>query len=346
MAEPTILARLLDPLVATCQELGGAGLAIELGERAAELDDPDPDARVPLVRYYELLEFAHERCGEPLLGARMSLAMDPAALGILGFLAVTSPDLGTTFDRFIRYQNLLVEGERSTLERAGDEVVFRVENWGPPRLAHQVWNEAAIVDMIVNGRRLAGASFEVREVRLRHLAHAGAGALAELLDAPVRFGAEDNAMVVDAAALALPMPSADPAMFAFFDREASRRLSEQWAARPGVSEGRSTREQVRAVVEVALPEGVPSVEAIAARLELSPRTLQRRLHDEGSSLRKLVDALRHELALRHLAGGVSIAEVSFLLGFSEPSAFHRAFRRWTGSTPRAWRAARLRPEGA
>ena len=341
MAEPTILARLVEPLLAACRkQQGGAALALSLAEEfGLEPVAPgsrDPEQRLPLSRFYDLLERAAERSGDELLGVHYSLGLDPAAFEILGFLALTSPNLGTAMDRMFRYQALMVEGEDGSMDRANGRVTIRVENWGPPRPAHRLWNEAAMVDMIVNGRQMLQNDFAVHEVRLRHEAHGGAEQLAALLAAPVRFGAEDNAVVLPESVLALPIPGADPAMFAYFDREAARRVAEQ-APAPTPS---STRERVRERVRARLPEGVPAIEELAEQLHLSPRTLQRRLQDEGESLRGLVDDLRHELALQHLARGVSIAEISFLLGFSEPSAFHRAFRRWTKRTPAQWREER------
>src|SRR5690606_5280525 len=105
--------------------------------------------------------------------------------------------------------------------------------------------------------------------------------------------------------------------------------------------GQTVLDDARRVIEAALPEGVPELAELAERLGCSARTLQRRLAEHGTSLRKLIDEVRHQLALRHLAAELSIAEVSFLLGFSEPSAFHRAFRRWTDRTPAQWRTDRL-----
>jgi AraC-like DNA-binding protein len=189
--------------------------------------------------------------------------------------------------------------------------------------------------MVVNGRQLVGREFEVIEVRFRHSAPAAAERLQATLAAPIRFDAEDNAMVVPEAVFELPMPSADPAMFDFFEREAARRVAEQ----PPPST--TMLDDARRVIEAALPEGVPELAALAARIGCSARTLQRRLAEHGTSLRKLIDDVRHELALRHLAANLSLAEVSFLLGFSQPSAFHRAFRRWTTQTPAQWRAERL-----
>jgi AraC-like DNA-binding protein len=332
-----IATRLLAPLLDACAKLGGAGLGLELGHRfgldAARVGDPEH--RLPLPRFYTLLEHAAVATGEDLIGMHYSLALDPAAFDVLGFLALTSPNLGTAFERMFRYQALLVEGETGNIARADGRVTITMHNWGPARLAHRLWNEAAMVDMVVNGRRLVGTDFEVIEIRFRHSPPASVARLREALDAPLRFDAEDNALVVPEAVLALSMPSADPAMFEFFDREAARQVALRPAAAP------TMLDDVRRVIEAALPEGVPELAVLAERLGYSSRTLQRRLAEHGTSLRKLTDDVRHELALRHLAAELSLAEVSFLLGFSEPSAFHRAFRRWTDRTPAQWRADRL-----
>ncbi|MFV8752864.1 AraC family transcriptional regulator [Nannocystaceae bacterium ST9] len=334
-AEPTVLARLAGPLMTLCGELGGAALASELAERfglAPTLLD-DPDARIPLARFHDLLELALDRTGEPSLGQRYSDDLDPRTMGLLGFLAATAADFGVVVDRMIRHQRLISEGERMSIARAGERVIVEIHPWGPTRPAHRIWTEAAFVDLIANGRRLVGERFEVHEVRLRHARHPGAEALAERLACPLRFDAEDYAAELPASALALPIAGADPAMFEFFDREAARRSE-------ALDEAHDWLAAVRRAIEHALPEGVPTLEHLAERMRVSPRTLQRRLHDRGSSLRELVDELRSTLARRHLAAGLSIAEVSFLLGFSEPSAFHRAFRRWLGVTPVEWRARR------
>ncbi|MGA9526123.1 MAG: helix-turn-helix transcriptional regulator, partial [Myxococcaceae bacterium] len=96
--------------------------------------------------------------------------------------------------------------------------------------------------------------------------------------------------------------------------------------------------QVRQRVTSALSGGEPTLEAIASQLAITPRTLQRRLKEHGTTYQLLLEELRRELALRYLRDhGLEISEVAFLLGFSEPSAFHRAFRRWTGTTPLSFR---------
>ena len=337
VSEPRIATRLVAPLLDACAKHSGVGSALDLRKRFG-IDDAaleDPESRLALSRFYELLESAVERTGDDNLGLHYSLALDPTAFDVLGFLALTSPTFGVSLDRMVRYQALLYEGDAGTITRHGDRVTVSLESWGPPRLAHRLWVEAGMVDMVVNGRRLVGQDFDVHEVRVRHERHPGADALSAALGTPVVFAAEDNAVVLPADVLELRLPSADPAMFAFFDREAARRVAEHGPPPTDLLD------EVRRAVQSALPEGVPELASLADALHMSPRTLQRRLADEhDTSLRKLVDDLRHQLALRHLAAGLSIAEVSFLLGFSEPSAFHRAFRRWTDRTPTQWRIAR------
>lgn len=134
------------------------------------------------------------------------------------------------------------------------------------------------------------------------------------------------------AILALPTPRADPMLAAFFERY----LDAIVARLPADSfVGRSV-----AAIEPMLPDGVVQLEVVADCLRVSTRSLQRRLADAGTSFSDLVDRTRQTRALGLLDAGVAIGEIAWMLGYSEPSAFHRAFFRWTGSTPSGWRARR------
>jgi YesN/AraC family two-component response regulator len=118
--------------------------------------------------------------------------------------------------------------------------------------------------------------------------------------------------------------------------------------RPGFE---STSQRLRRLLEEELPDGTPTLRHLAHRLHMSPRTLHRRLGEEGTGFRRVLAQLRRELAARHLSEArLALGEIGFLLGFSEVSAFHRAFRRWTGWPPLAYRrahaaAAQLGPRG-
>src|SRR6185295_9090017 len=96
--------------------------------------------------------------------------------------------------------------------------------------------------------------------------------------------------------------------------------------------------QVKRVLHEVLRNDEGHVEIVAKRLGLTSRSLQRRLKDENTTFNTIREDVRQDLAKRYLDDGLAIAEISFLLGFSEPSAFFRAFKRWTGETPQVWRA--------
>jgi AraC-like DNA-binding protein len=143
----------------------------------------------------------------------------------------------------------------------------------------------------------------------------------------VSFDAPEHKVTFHRDALALPVVKADPKLGALIDQYAEELLQR-------LPRGHALSDRVRQIVAESLCDGDHGLEPIAERLRMSPRTLQRRLQEEDTSHQQLVDELRHELAVKYLAEpNLSIGEVAFLLGFSDPSAFHRAFRRWTGKTP-------------
>jgi AraC-like DNA-binding protein len=147
-----------------------------------------------------------------------------------------------------------------------------------------------------------------------------------------RFAAYVNAVEFDAAALSQPLLTADPALSRIIERHAEASLGSVGPA------SESTTEKVRRILVKALPESPCSITTVAPRLGLSERTLQRRLESEGSTFGEVLDGVRRDLGLRYLEDGkLTLAEIAYLLGYSEPSPFYRAFKRWTGSTPQSLR---------
>ncbi|MCY0989914.1 AraC family transcriptional regulator ligand-binding domain-containing protein [Nannocystis sp. ILAH1] len=294
----------------------------------------DPDARVPLLGVYALIEAVCERLGDAA-SLRFVAAFDAGDLDALGFLLQTCPDLGAALERFVAFQALYTDGERFEAVRLGDDsVALRYTPFGPPRRAHAWMAEVTFLDFLVNGPRWLGRALAVKAVRLRRGPTEDA-ALRRALG-PVEFGALCDELVLPRTELALRMPGADAAMHAFFERFARGQLSRLPA-------DASLRARVRLQIIRRLHRGAPTLLELADELGLAPRTLQRKLQAEGETLAGLVDAVRRERAAELLAGPQALSEVSYLLGFSAPSAFFRAFRRWTGETPEGYRA-RLRGE--
>lgn len=298
----------------------------------------DPDARIPLRCYYNLIEGGAELCGDAHFGLTYIDGVTPDAIGAIGFLAMTSATLGESVGRILRYYRVLNEGESLTLERVGERARVRFTPWGPERPAHAHASEMLAFDFLVMAGRMTGEPVPIHDFDFRHAQRGGDELYLRVFGRLPRFGARENLWSFPAAVLERPMARADAALSRFFEG-----YVEQLDARVAP---RSLGDSVRAAIADRLCDGELTLAAVARGLKLSSRTLQRRLADEGTSLSGLVEAVRRERAFAYLAANLPIGEVSYLLGFSEPRAFHRAFRRWTGETPQTWRAARTSPPAA
>jgi AraC-like DNA-binding protein len=293
-----------------------------------------PEARVPLATVRALWDEAAARSGDVHFGLHAGEAVPRGAFGVLEYTAGAGATLGDGLRLLARYTRLVDQAAEVTLEVQGARATLCHALPGDPLGAGPHASAFILAGLLSYARQATGTPLAPLEVRLPHPAPADAREHARVFGGPVRFGAPDVALVLPASALPLPLATADAGLLAILQAHA-----EELLARLAPPAGETTS-RVRALLLPRLAEGEPEVGAAARALGLSSRTLQRRLADEGATFREVHDALRRELALRHVGEGrLSLAEVAFLLGFQEPSAFHRAFRRWTGTTPGAWREA-------
>jgi AraC-like DNA-binding protein len=289
----------------------------------------DPDARLPMRAYYDVVEAAAELTGDAYFGLSYIETVTPAAIGAVGFLAMTSATLGESIARILRFYRVLADGERLTLEEDGARATVRFEPWGPARPAHAHVCEMYAFDFLVMSARMTGAPVPILDFDVRHTPRGDDATYRRIFGRSPRFGAAENRFAFPADVLGRKMPAADAALARFFERYVEK--LDLALPVPGFSGS------VRRAIADRLCDGELDVVALARALRQSPRTLQRRLAGEGSSVTALVESVRRERAFAYLAAKLPIAEVSYLLGFSEPRAFHRAFRRWTGETPQRWR---------
>jgi len=286
----------------------------------------DPEARVPHRLAIALWEAAIDRTGDDAFGLHVAEATDVGVFDVQSYAFASSPTLGAGLQRIASYQRLNHDAARVVVDREGDLVFVRHRLPAGLALPRAV-AEFVIGTLVVAARASTRGAVEIREVRFAHAEPTDVTEHRRVLAAPLRFAAGENAIVLPAAALDLPHERADPRLLGVLDRHAHDLLQR-------LPDATTTTERVRAVLATELPGGNPSAEHVAELLHMSVRTLSRRLADEGTSHKDVLDALRLDLAIRHLeAGELAIGEIAFLLGFSEASAFHRAFRRWTGKTP-------------
>ena len=341
MRETSVAATIVGDMLQYLEQRGG--ISAEEARRhtgIAHRPGADIDARVPGSQVERLWSFAAARTGDSLIGLHMAESYSPGALDILGYVILSCPTVGDVLERFSRYARLLNDGMRIDVVRDASVAwcrctyVERMDNYllrSPVQPMDTMW--AGLAREL---RRLTARPLLASEVWFRHKApDARQGAeYVRIFGAPVRFGMSEDRFIVPLGHLDEPLRSANRALLESFERHADSVMSK-------MEHAGSRSHQVAQVLAGRLRGTVPALREIARELAMSDRNLQRALHNDGTSYQKVLDHVRRDLAIDHLSNpATSAAQVGFLLGFSEPSAFHRAFRRWTGASPSAFRENR------
>lgn len=298
----------------------------------------DQEATLPITCYYDALELAAEHSGKPNFGIRFALhwtRMAPHGLTSMQFLLDASPTLRVACDRILRYQRFWNPGEWYDVAADRDTYTVRYRPWGPPRPAHvhQAEKSAALMAIVP---RMIDPDARPISVKLPHDPHGDEERVRRVFGVQPTYGAAWTEVTLPAAVMDTPMPQANPALFGFLDRY----MAEQMAQLPA---DESYAARVMSTVKRLLHEPGFGQDLIAREFGCAVRTLARRLASEGTRLRDIVETVRKARAEDLLDGTRSVGEVAFLLGYSEPAAFQHAFRRWHGTSPRAWLETRVPP---
>lgn len=296
----------------------------------------DPDARISFEKEQLLWSEAAARASDDAFGVHTAELVQPGMFDVLDYAIRTAPTLRSSLERLVRYNRLVHDVAVWSLVPRPD--VLRVEHTlsveGLSQHRHSA--EFTICSVVTIGAQIAGERVRPRAVGFRHAQPISVAANAELervFGVAPRFLQPVNFLELDLAFVSRDNPRSDPALSRVLERHADALL----AARPALTVG--VIDRVRRLLATALGEGEVTLGHVAQKLKMSERSLQRRLSDEGVTFDALLDEVRRDLALRYLADPkIAVAEVAYLLGYSEPSPFHRAFKRWTGKTPAEARA--------
>lgn len=292
-----------------------------------------PEVILPLKRFHAFCDAAAALSSDPFLGLTVAARAPLGTFRLVEYTCRSAPTMRDAVTRMVRYMRVLNEIVDVALKERGDEATLHHEVPGVPVAMGRHGNEFFLAWFTRTFRSLIGADFTATCARFAHAAPGDVAPIAAALGTDrISFGHEANALVFPRAYLDRPMASADPVLLGILEREAERALGEQPHENRFIGE-------VRRRVRERLAEGPPTLESLAAELRMSPRTLQRRLGDADTSLSDLVDDLRSELARSLVQEGRALSEIAYVLGYTEPRAFARAFRRWTGTTPRRLRSA-------
>jgi AraC-like DNA-binding protein len=291
----------------------------------------DPDARLPTRCYYNLIAAAADVLDDPWFGIHYLETAQPSDIGAVGFAAASSATLGQALARVARYLGYLTESQHLNIFVESGEARVEWNFTDPPHPALALASEMYGFDFIVLAARLVGSPISARTLYFRHAALQPVSSYETLFGCTPQFEAGRDGCTFDADVLERPMPQANEALAAFFDRWLESRVG------PG---GQDLNARVRREILRCLSDGVPGLPVLASRLATSSRTLQRQLAAENTTLRRLVEETRRTVGLEQVAANVPLAEVCWLLGFQDSRSFFRAFRRWTGMSPAAWRRER------
>jgi AraC-like DNA-binding protein len=294
-----------------------------------------PDSLVSGAVVQRAWQVAIEESEDSDLGLHLGEVVHPSYLGLLGFAMLSCETLGDAIERLMRYWKLLSNATTICLHRRQTLAVLEMSvvnipgnyTLQEPRQPLEV----SFSSMLAIARSLTGRDLPLTEVAFTYPAPARTREHERIFSKRPRYLAEANILSFKSEALHWPVLQANPELLAMFDQQIAERLT---------ADPESLVDKVRHEFSRRLGADVPDLPSVARNLNMSNRALQRDLRASGTSFREILDGFRKDLALHYLKNkSTSIAELSFFLGFSEPSVFHRSFRKWTGITPQAFRRA-------
>lgn len=304
----------VDPLVLAAR-LGLAPDALASGLTALEAD-----------RFFCA---AWDAVADPAIGLKAGSLLRPERFGVVGIAAMSSPTFGVAVQRKARYWQL-IWGDTYRVQLTGQEAAAVLMPVGPPRPYTQAKIDMELASLLAFGRRFTGRPIQPLRLTLCQRAPAWQQRYSDTFGCAVQFGGPENALVFSRADFDLPLVSHNAQVEALMASGVEAALTRLETPR--------LQQHVGLVIDRMLQGDEPTLQAVAQRMHRSARTLQRQLAQEQLRFTDLLDERRRVAAERYIGlGNATAEEVGFLLGFSTSSSFFRAFKRWTGHSPQAWR---------
>lgn len=293
------------------------------------LDDADKLARFSAEAYCQWLIKAAERLQDPLLGLHLGQTIQPAHLGALGYVLLACENLGATLMRIQRYHRLVhdINPVQHRIVDGNLELQWGIAHGKPGAL----FDESGITSIVQFGRDVCGQHLALAQVDFVNPPPDDLRPYLAYFGCPVRFAQPMTRLVIPVSSLAAPLRQPDPTLLKLMEQQVD-------AAMAQLPQAGDLAEMTRRVVAHLAPQGTPELEQVANELRLSPRVFYRRLAEQGLNFRTLREAALRQVAEMHLRDPrLTLAEVGALVGYSEQSAFSRAFKRWSGLPPLQWR---------
>jgi len=330
--EPKIAMQPVRSLINFCERRGLSRAELLKSASLAESQLNDSRLLINVQRYEDLYAYASDALNDNVLGFKYGQAFEPDRWGVLGYIALTSQNIAAAMESQYRFQSL--SGNMGAPIQVSHGMVTTLQ-WVPAYNCSHHLTEQIITGLISLSRVLTNNdNFVPSTVFFTHKCKATKQIYDDYFKCSVNFESQYNGIVVDNSALEASLTRPDTELNKVLCQHAQAMLAHQTFSSP--------MEVIKDYVIKTLPSHVPDIEEVSQYLNLSVRSTQRKLQEYGTSFSQVLDAIRKEMALTYLRQTHnSVLYVSERLGFSEQSAFQRAFKRWTGTTPRRYRLSIL-----
>jgi AraC-like DNA-binding protein len=314
-------------------ELGGDANALQQQFNLSDNKLGQPDGRVSIARYMRLGFTGIELTGRPDLGLEMGKLIKIPFFGLTGFLAMTAKDIEAACRVLAHYERL------SSTNCRGQSRFYLEDGKGVAQFySISPYNEynLFVVDAVLASQFkviewLCGKSKAVERIEVEFEAPSYAAAYEEYFQCPVLFGQDRNAVIIKPEALSWPLLQHDKNAFLNLQKICDEQLIK-------ATRERSLSEKVMDEISPLLEGQTPSIEQVSDSLGMPPWTLRRKLQEQSTSFQVLLNDTRKSLAESYIKDtDLAIGEIAYLLGFSSPTAFQRAFKRWTDESPGLYR---------
>ncbi|MGH7832357.1 MAG: AraC-like transcriptional regulator QhpR [Candidatus Binatia bacterium] len=281
--------------------------------------------------FARILEEAARATADECFGLHFGEHYNPKNIGPLAYVLLNSATIAAAIENAERYLHIHNEAANLSFSMEGEQAYLRFLLADLATESTRQHNEYSMAVAFNTLRIMAGSHWAPREVQFAHEAPAHTSEHLRVFGAPVLFGCATNALVVDRDFVERQVPAADQRLYRILKQHLERILNEM----PRQSDLLSA---VRRAIAESMRDGDPKLARVTRKISMSRRTLQRRLKEHGMVFKTLTDDARQRFAFDYLRDRKNtLTEIAFLLGYSEVSAFNRAFKRWTGTTPLEYR---------
>ncbi len=323
--------RQLDPSAV----LGADAASVLLAHQAQQTTPVDGSVvMVSRSQFCALLGQMRVVCQDPTLALALGRNISAAHLGVLGYLLLACANLAEALIKMDHYARLIYDGHQMQVLAEGDQIDL-IWDMPAPVGDETIFAELGMAVVVQFARNLTGVDDAMTKIAFRHSLDGSLAPYTEFFGCPVLFDQPQTILRFPACFLALPLRQPDAMLLGILEAQAAHALAHLPKSDAFVRE-------VQALIMRLCLEGAPTLAQVADQLCMTPRTLQRRLAEHGTRFQPVLDETRQQLCRQYLADPrLQLTDVAHLLGYSDQSAFTRAYRRWTGHTPHGARRPRL-----